>query len=343
MKTKKLLLNLLLKQAKNHKKASGFTLIELLVGLIIAFFVITPLLGLAVSLLDTDRKEQAKSTSEQEIQAAADFIVRDLQQAVFIYDANGLTQINSPNNAAKSGIKNQIPPEVGTDGCKKPTDCRPVLAFWKRRPIQDAVPRDSFNNKSSLNCTNANDEDECDDSFVYSLVVYYLILGDSTKKTWSETARIARFEISDGVRYLGGQQIESGKSKREKDKGFEGFTLDKDVAAAMNTWVKESGVNQYTQSVQVVADYIDREEIPAAQQRDLCPTDWTLTPDKPTYGFYACVNQEDNIARFYLGGNALARIRPRDQHDEIKCSDEGLAAYCPTVNAEVKAIGQLVQ
>jgi type II secretory pathway pseudopilin PulG len=338
VKTKKLLLNLLLKQVEPSRKASGFTLIELLVGLIIAFFVITPLLGLAVSLIDTDRKEQAKATSEQELQAAADFIVRDLQQAVFIYDAAGLTRRNSVN-AANSGIQDQIPPLGVTDGCRSTTDCRPVLVFWKRRPIKDAVPRDSFvNEKSKFNCTNANAVDDCDDTFVYSLVAYYLILSDSP--TWSETARIARFEISDGVRYLGGRVIESPKSKKERDDGFAGFTLDKDVVAAMNTWKK--GQEAYKQPVQVVTDYIDREEIPTNQQQNLCPTNWTLTPATPTYGFYACVNQEANIARFYLRGNALARLKPRNQQKDIKLSDSA-ATYFPTVNAEVKAVGQLIQ
>jgi type II secretory pathway pseudopilin PulG len=354
METIKFLLATLLKRAKHPRETEGFTLIELLVGLILAFLIITPLLGLAVNLIDTDRKEQAKATSEQELQAAADFITRDLQQAIFIYNAQGLNNITT---ASPPGIKNQIPPVAKAPGCEDSTKCVPVLAFWKRRPVKDAVPRDSIGNTSAINCDNAGNSltvaQGCDDTFVYSLVGYYLILGDDVNKTWSKTARIARFEITDGVKYLGGKEIYEAtdpKNRQElkKDKGFAMFTLDKDVTAAMNTWKK--GTEAYTQPVQVLADYIDREEIPAAERTKLCPTEtdlsnkliWTLTSNIPSYGFYACVNQKANIARFYLRGNARARIESRDKHLSIKYSNS-TATYFPTVSAEVKTVGKLVQ
>ncbi|PMB02355.1 prepilin-type cleavage/methylation domain-containing protein, partial [Fischerella thermalis CCMEE 5196] len=82
-----------LKHFKSKQKISGFTLIELLVALLLAFLVITPLLGFMINIMDTDRKEQAKINSEQEIKAALDFIARDLQQAVFIYNADGIKAI----------------------------------------------------------------------------------------------------------------------------------------------------------------------------------------------------------------------------------------------------------
>jgi hypothetical protein len=42
-------------------------------------------------MLNTDRREQVKSNTEQDIQAAVDFIAQDLSQAIYIYDNNPAT------------------------------------------------------------------------------------------------------------------------------------------------------------------------------------------------------------------------------------------------------------
>ena len=163
-----------LKQKSSHltNKNSGFTLIELLVAMILAVLVITPLLGFMINILDTDRKEQAKVNSEQEIQIALDYIAQDLQQAIYIYDAKGI-----------KAIKNKLPYRTNTDRA-------PVLVFWKRQFEEEAIT-------GSFTGTN--------DSFVYSLVAYYLIQSNTSNngnKTWSKQFRIARFELKDGVRNL---------------------------------------------------------------------------------------------------------------------------------------------
>ena len=115
----KFILSLKLKCFGINNKNSGFTLIELLIGMVLAILIITPLLGFMIDILDTDRKEQAKATSEQEIQAALDFIERDLQQAVYIYDRDGLTRNTDTTTPTNSGIKNQIPPMKEAPNCKQ--------------------------------------------------------------------------------------------------------------------------------------------------------------------------------------------------------------------------------
>ena len=134
------LLTKLLKKAPKQAN-SGFTLIELLVAMIIATLVITPLLGFMVNILNSDRIEQAKATSEAEIQAAIDYIAQDLEQAVYIYNATALNAISTadPNT---SGIKDQIPPvATGVDGCGTATPtCAPVLVFWKRETETNILP-----------------------------------------------------------------------------------------------------------------------------------------------------------------------------------------------------------
>src|SRR5690242_12727598 len=91
----KWLLSNQLKRSRVKQTNGGLTLIELLVGIILAFLVITPLMGFMISVMDSDRKEQAKANTEQDIKAALDYIARDLQQAVYIYNAAGIASIRS--------------------------------------------------------------------------------------------------------------------------------------------------------------------------------------------------------------------------------------------------------
>src|ERR671933_929300 len=136
VKLLQLLLTYKFRTTQPAQKNGGFTLIEVLVGLVLAFLVITPLLGFMVNLLQTDRQEQAKANSEQEIQAAADYIARDVEQAVYIYDGYGLKK-----------IQDKLP-------IKPDSNNIPVLVFWKRQLISDVISTNKGN----------------DDAFVYSLV-----------------------------------------------------------------------------------------------------------------------------------------------------------------------------
>lgn len=347
------LITILLKKARNSESTKGFTLIEILVAMILAFFVITPLLGLAVSLLNTDRQEQAKATSEQEIQAAADFIARDLQQAVFIYTPEALTK---PHN--QSGIRDQIPPtDLSGNSCIQQL-CVPVLAFWKRRPVQDAVPRDSLNKlvtsgttDPGKNCKDNSHRDECDDTFVYSLVVYYLIRDNpNNNNVWSDAARIGRFEITDGVKALNGGYIIENKSRKPQSDGFQLFDLTRSaptIADKMNSWEKAAGPFS-TNDMQILIDYVD--QTPASTTPPpSCPdvAGWSPQPKPPNNqsnnapGFAVCVNQTANIARVFLRGNARARIAPKNQ--TVPEYEESQSSYFPRAMAEVRAVGKLVE
>jgi len=320
------------KRSKPPRKSAGFTLIELLVAIIIAALVITPLLGFMINILSTDRKEQAKATSEQEIQAAADYIARDLQQAVYIYDAPALNNNLNLTTPANSGIKDQLP--TVTNGT-------PVLAFWKRELVKEAVPIDS------TNCKTANDttrEEKCNDTFVYSLVAYYLIKDDDT--TWSDAARIARFQISDGVKDSDGQYIPVNESRQARDEGFAPFNLglSGSLRSKMNRWDgrttpqtntpdADQNDEDYTNTPQVLVDYIDH-STSNLPPNETCPND--SNNKFKTHSFYACVYSSQNIARVYLRGNALARI----QSNNITY-DESTSSYFPTAKIEVKGIGSL--
>jgi len=332
----KFLLTNQLKRPRQSNKTGGFTLIELLVAVVLAFLVIAPLLGFMVNIMQTDRNEQAKANSEQEIQAALDYISRDLQQAVYIYDQDALTTPHAdlPN---PSGIKDQIPPTSGAiDGCPDDTSCVPVLAFWKLENMQRVVPIDA------TICLNASDEDrqkKCNDAKVYSLVVYYRIQDDPCTAPWSCAARIGRFEINDGVRGTDGDNrntpqdesyVDEGDDTIGRDKGFAPFKLDEQgtLDEKMKAWEKKTG-EDYTKPVQILVDYIDKE------------VDATTGQGKGFTVNFTDINPEpdivDQVVEVSIRGNALARIRK----GEPPVYNQSAAAYFPQSTVRIKGLGLL--
>ncbi|MCC5665289.1 hormogonium polysaccharide secretion pseudopilin HpsC [Nostoc sp. CHAB 5784] len=325
------ILSIQLKHSKFVQQVHGFTLIELLVALLLAFLVITPLLGFMVNILSTDQKEQAKANSEQEIQTAVNYIANDLQQAVYIYDQTALTT-NSNTVPASSGIQDQIPPvkKAGVcDSSDTTVTCKPILVFWKRKFLQDGVILSS-----------STTTDTKDDTFVYSLVAYYLIKDSNT--TWSKAARIARFEISDGVLAPGGVSCGTDYPNDKyinltncPDKGFQRFNLNLPGAAGiknqMNSWKTASSA--YTQQPLVLIDFIDQTSIGSTTLT--CPTGTTLNSGS-FMGFYTCVDVANTTAQVFLRGNALARL----QNSNFDYSSNN-QTYFPTASVRVQGRGYL--
>ena len=322
----KLLLLSQLKRSKLTHKPGGFTLIELLVAMILATLVIAPLLGFMVNIMDSDRQEQAKATSEQEIQSALDFIAQDLKQAVYIYDASGLDN-NSTTNPTTSGIKDQIPPLASATGCGSTTTCVPVLVFWKREIRQGVIP--------VIDSTAKND------TFVYSLVAYYLIKNGNANPTWSDVARIGRFKIRDGVINPNTPTNDDGSpnyvSTVEKpSNGFQLFELSGSgisLKDKMNSWKKKTGENtDYTDQPSTLIDFVDQStnEIPVS-----CPTNAQQVPSTLFGGFYACVDSSKTSAQIYIRGNALARLKKGTTYSANK------SIYFPTASLQIKEPGFL--
>jgi prepilin-type N-terminal cleavage/methylation domain-containing protein len=329
------LLGIQIKRSK-FLQQGGFTLIELLVAMILAVLVITPLLGFMVNILNTDRQEQAKSNSEQEIQTALDYIARDLQQAVYIYDATGI-----------DAIKAQLPSPTATDRV-------PVLVFWKREFIGQAL---------TVRNTTTN-TDEKDDTFVYSLVAYYLI--KDTSSTWSSAARIARWQIRDGVSSSSASAVScngyTGKyvSGYCPNSSFALFNLDGvgTLEQKMNSWTRLSSYTttttnadntkttqttpvSYTDSPLVLVDYIDQTTTGApsatcASGSKVTPTSFNGIDTGKMTGFYACVDRANTTAQVFLRGNALARLRTTN----ISYADSQ-KNYFPAVSIRVQGRGFL--
>lgn len=310
-----------LKRSKLAQISKGFTLIELLIAIALSSIVIGTLLSFMRNILNSERQEQAKAVTEQETQQAIDYIANDLKQAVYIYDASGL---NNSSTDTQPGIKNQIPPIAEAGNCKSTTPtCVPVLVFWKREFRSGILPVTGTAAKN--------------DTFVYSLVAYYLIKGNSSTETWSNTARITRFEIRDGVinpisptNNDGSPNYITGETPSNGFKAFDLTITGTTLKDKMNRWQKTSG--NYTVNALTLVDFIDQNTNGIIPN---CPTTTQQVPSTLAGGFYACVDSNTTSAQIYIRGNALARI----SNNATSASSQ--STYFPTASVRVKSRGLL--
>ncbi len=189
----KLLQHFFRKQPSKRKRSTGFTLLEILVSMVMATIIVSTLLTFLVGVLETNKREEAKATSQEEIQAALNYIVNDLREAVYIYDATGL---DGDGTATLPGLKSQIP---------SVTNGTPVLAFWKRHfydPEETVKLFDGSSRKvKCLPYAVGTADNLCFGSsqFVYSLVAYYLVMDSTPSANPPNPAKIKRWELRAGI------------------------------------------------------------------------------------------------------------------------------------------------
>lgn len=339
----KSLLRLLLKTQHQRNRSEpaqtekGMTLVELLVGAIMAFLIITPMLGFVVDMLNTDRREQVKSNTEQDIQTAVDFIAQDLSQAIYIYDNNA---INTGTTDAPA-IIGQLP---------KPDNGTLILVFWKRQQIKDAISVNTTTPVLPINC-NKNNAKDCNDTYVRSLVAYYQIKETDPKSIWCQPSggtcptRIARYEIKEGIRKPGVPIATPYYGEGEAEKGqqvSQGFNPDFDLKKPTENVTKGALFPPY----EVLVNYLDNNTANVPQPPDckialgvtdpagttIKPEDLLIT-DKSTHSFYACVDTSRNLARVTIRGNSLRRLQTDAKYDANK------SAFFPTASVQVQGRG----
>jgi prepilin-type N-terminal cleavage/methylation domain-containing protein len=326
----KLLLNKQLKLFKLVQKSGGFTLIELLVAIAISFIILATLLAFLTNILNSERREQAKATTELEIQSAIDYIADDLQEAVYIYDADGIT-----------AIKSQLPEPAATDQV-------PVLVFWKRTFFSKESQVVLANGTTTrVGCLGKiSDTNDCDekDYFGYSIVSYYLIKDNNSEQI--NAARIGRMEIKDGIR----DPNNSSNYLTNPAPGFRLFDLtgSGSLKDKMNAWKKDvsSPYDPRITQIETLVDYVDRstgKQIPLPENcttispnAQLVPATNTIENSLNTYSFYACVDSAKNFAQVYLRGNALARMNQEAMYSENR------SEYFPIANVQVKSQVNLI-
>lgn len=345
----KTLLRLLLKSQHQRNPSGppqtdkGMTLVELLVGSIMAFLIITPMLGFVVDMLNTDRREQVKSNTEQDLQAAVDYIAQDLSQAIYIYD-NKAINVGTVGNPA---IKNQLPNDGNLNRI-------PILVFWKRQPIKNSVPINPTVTVRPNTCNAA----DCNDTYVLSLVAYYQFQETDPNSIWCQPSggscpiRIARYEIRDGVKNpstLAYYTAAETKTGQRKDPAFnQNFDPSKPTQNVTEVGELLNPQSTATQP-EILVNYIDNSRVnvpappdckttlgvtdppapaPPLTQRDL------LIADNSTNSFYACVDTSKNIARVTIRGNSLRRLQPTGAN-----YDANKSAYFPTATVQVQGLG----
>jgi type II secretory pathway pseudopilin PulG len=278
-------------------QVKGMTMVELLVGTIIAFIVITPLMGMVLGMLNDDQRESAKANTEEEIQSASDYIAEDVGQALYIYVPNKQETTSSgtiTTDEIKSLKDNGFLPNTGT-----PNNEIPVLVFWKRKIVEDAVPVDTT--KQPKDCTPTT----CNDTYVLSLVSYHLLPTETDKTSiWCQPSasdkdcprRIVRYEISDGLKKSDGITY---YTKAELGTNLESYAQENNKAYNSNFSLSKPLENVTSKTgfpnSQVLVNYIEKFE---------------LDP-----------SSTNNLAKLTIQANAIRR------------NDAG--AVCPTANANI--------
>jgi type II secretory pathway pseudopilin PulG len=364
----KSLLRLLLKnhhqqnRSKSSQTEKGMTLIELLIGTVMAFLILTPMLAFVVDMLNTDRREQVKANTEQDIQAAVDFIAQDLSQAIYIYDNNPI--LTSTPTTTATGIPALI---AGNFIPQNPNET-PILVFWKREQLRNSLPVNTNLTPEPNNCSQTpvapGTAGECNDSYVLSLVAYYQVQETNPNSSiWCQPSgapcptRIVRYRIQDGVRNPNStnpnplQQYFGVTTGPQPSPAFNpGFDLTKpteNVTNANISWGNPEVLVNYIHHSTANLPTPDPAECQTALGNPSTTIGITPTPIleptlkitdstslNPTNSFYACVDTSRNLARVTIRGNSLRRLQNNNAD-----YDANKSAFFPTASVQVQGLG----
>ncbi|VXD25479.1 conserved hypothetical protein [Planktothrix serta PCC 8927] len=336
---------------KTQEAISGMTMIELLVGTVIAFLIITPLMGFVIGLLNDDSRESAKATTEQELQSALDFIAEDLSQAIYIY---GNDDPDTVEVEGVEAIKTQLP-ATGD----------PILVFWKRQIMRESIPTVSTAKPNACTASTPSTESNCNDSYVLSLVAYYLTDGNGgvckppeTDPTPDTNCQIVRYQVHDGLKnpYAGNvlypdADVKDSQKKRAAFNSLFDFSFSTPTVSVTTGAEKFANGDPATPPLPLV-NYIDATVASAANElelganqcrqalgikdKDKTPAEATLKISTITNSFYACVDSraDKKVVQINLRGNALRRIQEQDTAYQPQRS-----SYFPTASVTVRGIG----
>jgi prepilin-type N-terminal cleavage/methylation domain-containing protein len=266
---------------------SGFTLLELLVALIVGALITTLVLGFTVSLMKNNQREGSRSDTQREVQAAIDYINRDVREAVYVYDGECLRTVGDKSSAVAPtpktpentcpGVLRAIPPQINS------AENLPVLAFWRLDPLPDQVLAACSNNANDI-VTKGKDSAfaklPCTARKMYTLVVYSL--NKSNDATWRGRSRITRYTLPQFTEGNGINQTPGWYSPLVT--GFPTWPYDP-VAKA----VSPGPATNWAGNNQVLVDFIDDKTNDAGTASNAaaeCPTVAGIAKET-TGGFYA--------------------------------------------------------
>jgi prepilin-type N-terminal cleavage/methylation domain-containing protein len=190
-------------KAKVRPGQSGFTLIELLVALIVGSIITILVLGFTVQLMTNNQREAARSDTQREVQAALDYINRDVREAVYVYDGECLRNPGRKSSAIPATIENTCPGILSyLPGGLNTANNLPVLAFWRLDDLPDTLLANCRANAAAIAGGTAGvaiANVPCSSRKMYTLVVYSLNnnnpVGAGGTTTWRGRTRITRYTL----------------------------------------------------------------------------------------------------------------------------------------------------
>ncbi len=311
-------------------QVKGMTMIELLVGTIIAFIVITPLMGMVIGLLNDDQRESAKANTEEEIQSALDYIGEDVSQALYIYvkqKPNPITT-GAPIDEIQSLKDNGFLPNTGT-----PNNEIPVLVFWKRKIVENAVPVDPT--KLPKDCTPTT----CNDTYVLSLVSYQLL--KDTNPIWCQPSgstcpsRIVRYEISDGLKKSDGITY---YTKAELGTNLESYGKEsKDNIPYNSRFILSDPLKNVTDTIKINVTNPTTGEVTVTDTKKIADV---TQPVLVNYiqDFKLDDSSTNDLAKLTIQGNALRR---NDANANAVCTTNPNSPYCPKSSVQLRGLSGL--
>jgi len=294
-------------------RSKGFTLTELLVSMIVGALITFLLLALVVELTQTNQQDAARSQVQQDMQAAMDYMVQDLREAVFVYNGECLEGNGTPSSQAESasrcpGVRNHIPASVGQDANKTP-----VLAFWRTKPLPQSIQAACNAGAGSLADADLStnplvlNEVPCVPGNMYALVVYALDTSNPNG-IWKGKARLIRYELS--------QYPDNPTGVADRTPGFVNplsdptYTFQQWPYGRVNNAFGNRQTVLPTNPAFTVVDFVDdgvavtpsceefapftngdpdNDEFKAAIENALSPKNSPRPENSPPRGFYACV------------------------------------------------------
>jgi prepilin-type N-terminal cleavage/methylation domain-containing protein len=263
---------------------SGFTLIELLVALIVGSIITTLVLGFTVQLMSNNQREASRSDTQREVQAAIDYINRDVREAVYVYDGDCLRVKGVKSSGVPATDDNTCPGVLAAlPGQLNSADNLPVLAFWRLDPLPDQVLAACSNNANDIvtkGKASAFATLPCTARKMYTLVVYSLN-HPVNDPTWRGRSRITRYTLPQFTEGNGINQTPGWYSPLVT--GFPTWPYDAKAKAPF-----PGPAANWQGNNQVLADFIDNQtnDAGAATAAAVCPTVNSVAAEAPG-GFYA--------------------------------------------------------
>lgn len=317
--------------------------------------VISGLLYFVVQLMESDKKEFARSETEREMSMALDYMASELQEAVYVYEGECLTGQGSLKDA------NYCPGIVSKIGLASNNNVKPILAFWKIEQlpyVENATGTAAFPTNCESNFSLEDDKKKCRALLItrnsYTLVVYSLRTDNDG--SWDGPARLTRYQLRQYAPVPPADLSRMTQTPNYIDPtaagsiGFQIWPCDKNDTGALcpAQQAYSEGAGGATKNADVLVDLVDTGNLPDYEDLNPnlsgvqpCPEPSVPSPTPSTYSlasasnntsFYACVRRpsagQSQDVIVYLRGSALKRASlPANNKD---------SRFLPIVRAQVQ-------